>query len=64
VSTPADAPLLPDPERIRARLAELAREQTTLRKVLRAVVRGRPTAAPGGASLSLTTSEGEGGREE
>jgi hypothetical protein len=38
---PADSPLIPDPDRLRARLAELAREQAVLRKVLRAVVRGQ-----------------------
>jgi hypothetical protein len=37
---------LPDPDRLRARLAELAREQTVLRKVLRAIVRGKPTPPP------------------
>jgi hypothetical protein len=56
-----NGPLLPDPKRIRARLAELAREQITLRKVLRAVSRG------GGVNLSLTPPEGEaeakGGRQ-
>jgi hypothetical protein len=36
-STPS---LVPDPDRLRARLAELAREQALLRRVLRAVVRG------------------------
>jgi hypothetical protein len=48
------APLIPDPERLRARLAELAREQAVLRKVLRAVVRG------GGVHLSMTPPQGEG----
>jgi hypothetical protein len=48
--TPADTPLLPDPDRLRARLAELAREQAVLRKVLRAV-RGQGQLDAG---LSLT----------
>jgi hypothetical protein len=62
VPPPADTPLLPDPDRLRARLAELAREQQMLRKVLRAVVRGTP--APS-ANLSLTPSrEGTAGKKE
>jgi hypothetical protein len=40
-TTTPTPPLLPDPELIRARLAELAREQAVLRKVLRALVRGQ-----------------------
>jgi hypothetical protein len=51
------APLLPDPDRLRARLAELAREQAVLRKVLRAVVRGQ------GAGLSTATYAPQGARE-
>ena len=43
MTTPTDNPLLPDPDRLRARLAELAREQHLLRKVLRTVVRGAPS---------------------
>jgi hypothetical protein len=49
MSQPADdptAPLIPDPERLRTRLAELAREQSMLRKVLRAVIRNRPPLPP------------------
>jgi hypothetical protein len=49
VTPPAEtptAPLLPDPDRLRARLAELAREQAVLRKVLRAIVRGTGRPAP------------------
>jgi hypothetical protein len=43
---PHSPPLIPDPERLRARLADLAREQATLRKVLRAVVRGQYAGTP------------------
>jgi hypothetical protein len=46
VTVPTDLPLLPDPDRLRARLAELAREQAVLRKVLRAVVRGQSCTVP------------------
>jgi hypothetical protein len=49
---PAENPLIPDPDQLRQRLAELAREQRTLRQVLRAVVRGQ--ASPPSAPLSLT----------
>jgi hypothetical protein len=34
-------PLIPDPDRLRVRLAELAREQSMLRRLLRAVLRGQ-----------------------
>jgi hypothetical protein len=64
VPDPQSGPLLPDPDRLRARLAELAREQAVLRKVLRAVVRGQPS---GGVNLSMTPAEpeaDEGGGDE
>jgi hypothetical protein len=52
------APLLPDPDRLRARIAELAREQAVLRKVLRAMVRGQtsvPASAPSSPAVEAAT---------
>jgi hypothetical protein len=52
------APLLPDPDRLRARLAELAREQAMLRRILRAVVRGQARALPTAADATQGPREG------
>jgi hypothetical protein len=38
--------LLPDPDQGRARIAELAREQTMLRRLLRVLVRGQQRPVP------------------
>jgi hypothetical protein len=47
---PESTALIPDPARLRQRLADLAREQRTLRQILRAVVSSPATTA----ALSLS----------
>jgi hypothetical protein len=51
----SDNSLLPDPDRVRARLAEIARERQALRKVLRAV-----EGAQAGLSLNDTRKKTDG----
>jgi hypothetical protein len=48
-------PLIPDPDAVRSRLADISREQMVLRKMLRAIEAGRRAGMP----LSLNQPRGQ-----